>query len=99
MPNSLRYIPGGSSFIFDPKDFKIKIFKPYGNEVFKIFVSEKEIDLEDIANSKGAATRGDLSVLELILKDSYKGVHKRGNEKADGTISEILFRIKPSLPK
>ncbi len=99
LPNSLRYIPGGSSFIFDPKDFKIKIFKPYGNEVFKIFVSEKEIDLEDIANSKGAATRGDLSVLELILKDSYKGVHKRGNEKADGTISEILFRIKPASQK
>jgi hypothetical protein len=99
LPNSLRYIPGGSSFIFEPNDFKIKIFKPYGTEVFKIFVSEKEIDLEDIANSKGAPTRGDLSVLESLLKDSYKGVHKRGNEKADGTISEIIFRIKPSSPK
>jgi len=99
LPNSLRFIPSETSFIFDPKEFKIRIEKPYGNEVFKIFVSDKEIDLEDIANTKGAPTRGDLSVLESLLKESYNGVHKRGNDKADGTISEIIFRIKPQLPK
>lgn len=99
LPNNLRFIPSETSFVFDPKEFKIRIEKPYGNEVFKIFVSEKEIDLEDIANTKGAPTRGDLSVLESLLKESYNGVHKRGNDKADGTISEIIFRIKPQLPK
>lgn len=95
LPNSLRFIPGESSFVFDPKDFKITIFKPFGTEVFKIFVSEKEIDVEDIANTQGASKRGNLSVLESLLRESYKGVHTRGNDQADGTISEIIFRIKP----
>jgi hypothetical protein len=95
LPNSLRYIPGDETFVFDPNDFKITIYKPFGTEVFKIFASEKEIDVEDIANTKGAPTRGNLSELESMLKDSYQGVHARGNDQADGTVSEIIFRIKP----
>ena len=97
LPDSLRFKANNSTYVFDPNTFKIRLSKPYGTEVFKVFVSEKEINLKDIANSKGASRGGggNLTALESILKDSYQGAHTRGSEPADGTISEIIFRIKP----
>ncbi len=99
LPNSLRLIPSSNSFVYDPDKFKIHIFKPYGTEVFKIFVSDKEIDLESIANARGAQTKGNLSAMESLIKESYNGVHNRGGNQVNGTISEIIFRIKPAIPK
>ncbi len=96
LPDSLKFMANNATYVFDPNSFKIRLNKPYGTEVFKVFVSEKEINLKDIANSKGEpGGRGNLTVLESMLKDSYQGAHTRGNEPADGTISEIIFRIKP----
>jgi hypothetical protein len=96
LPDSLRFKANNSTYVFDPNSFKIRISKPFGTEVFKVFVSEKKINLNDIANSKGESSgRNNLSMLEFILKDSYQGAHNRGSEPADGTISEIIFRIKP----
>lgn len=95
----LRIMPG-QLYVFDPKDFVIKLSKPYGTEVFKIFVSEKEIDLEPMATKKfqldhAIQKRGNMSQLESILMDSYQPIIKRGSAAADGSISQLLFRIKP----
>jgi len=95
LPDSLKFRPNDPTYVFDPNAFKVTLYKPFGTEVFKIFVSEKKINLKDIATTQGTPTRGDLSVIETLLKDSYQGAHARGNEPADGTISEIIFRIKP----
>ena len=97
MPQDLRIMPG-QAYIFEPKDFLIKLSKPYGTEVFKVFVSEKEIDLEPMATRKFQSgntiqKRGDLTQIENLLIDSYQPMIKRGGS-ADGSISDLLFRIK-----
>ncbi|HQR92985.1 MAG TPA: caspase family protein [Sediminibacterium sp.] len=99
LPQDLRIMPG-QEYVFEPKDFLIKLSKPYGTEVFKVFVSEKEIDLEPMATKKfqlgnTIQKRGDLTQLELLLLDSYQTVIKRGNSASDGSIMNLLFRIKP----
>lgn len=101
MPQDLRIMPG-QAYIFEPKDFIIKLSKPYGTEVFKVFVSEKEIDLEPMATKKFQSgntiqKRGDLTQIENLLIDSYQPIIKRGGGSADGSITDLLFRIKPKL--
>ena len=101
LPQDLRIMPG-QEYVFEPKDFLIKLSKPYGTEVFKVFVSEKEIDLELMATRKfqsgnGIQKRGDLTQIENLLIDSYQPMIKRGGGSADGSISDLLFRIKPKL--
>jgi hypothetical protein len=80
-------------------DFHITISPPYGTEIFKIFVSKQEIDMEGIATSRGAASRGNFTVLEKLVKKSY-GVATRGTTtenmgNADGSTYNMLFLIKP----
>lgn len=99
LPQDLR-IMAGQEYIFEPKDFLIKLSKPYGTEVFKVFVSEKEIDLEPMATKKfqsgnSIQKRGDLTQIESLLIDSYQPVIKRGSNATDGSILNLLFRIKP----
>lgn len=101
LPQDLRIMPG-QAYIFDPKDFLIKLSKPYGMEVFKVFVSEKEIDLEPMATRKFLSgntiqKRGDLTQIENLLLDSYQSIIKRGSSATDGSISNLLFRIKPTI--
>ncbi len=101
MPHDLRIMPG-QAYVFEPKDFLIKLSKPFGTEVFKVFVSEKEIDLEPMATRKFQSgntiqKRGDLTQIENLLIDSYQPIIKRGGGSADGSISDLLFRIKPKL--
>lgn len=101
LPQDLRIMPG-QEYVFEPKDFLIKLSKPYGTEVFKVFVSEKEIDLEPMATRKfqsgnAIQKRGDLTQIENLLIDSYQPMIKRGGGSADGSISDLLFLIKPKL--
>lgn len=74
------------------------MYPPTGTETFKVFVSEDEINMEDIANSKGAASRGNLNALSKLLNNSYN-IATRGpqpaEEKAEGSTYSIAFRIKP----
>lgn len=93
-------IPVGVTKIINPNVYKIKIGPPYGMERFKIFASAEELDLEIIATSKGKETgppgaRGGNSI-SLLLKNSYDGAAARG-ETSDGTIFDVMFRIKPKL--
>lgn len=74
------------------------IYPPTGMETYKIFVSEDMINMEEIANSKGATTRGDLNELSKLLNNSYD-IATRGTKpakvKAEGSTYNLVFRIKP----
>jgi hypothetical protein len=100
-PHDLLFSPG-QEFVFKPADFRINLSGPFGTEIFKVFASRTEIDLETIATTRGEGTRGNLSALELMVRDSYRDIKTRGGSvattrtgNANGTTSEILFRIKP----
>ncbi len=101
-PHDLFFQAGTDAFIFKPEDYRIRLRGPYGTELFKVFASTNEINLENIASTKGETTRGNLSTLETLVKKSYQGVTKRGGEvetgavgNADGTTLDLYFRIKP----
>ena len=80
-------------------DYEITIAPPYGTEIFKVFVSKQEIDMEGIATTHGAETRGNFTVLEKLVKRSF-GVATRGTEtenlgNANGSTYNVLFQIRP----
>ncbi len=95
-PGDLK-ISGGSSFLFS--QYPITVGPPYGTEIFKIFVSTQKIDMEDIATTRGAGTRGNLSVLEALVQRSYgagtRGVETNNIGNADGSCFNLLFEIIP----
>jgi hypothetical protein len=76
----------------------MKIGPPCGMETYKIFVSREEIDMESIALSNGARSRGNLSVLQELVNDSYTAT-SRGSSivksaEPDGAVFSIVYRIK-----
>lgn len=92
-PSDLKIEPGQER-IFG--DYHIFFFPPYGIEQYKIFASTKEINMEQLATSKGAAERGNFSGLEKLVKKSY-GMRGSGAENvsnADGSTYDLTFRIK-----
>ena len=95
-PGDLR-IAAGSSFLFSK--YPITVGPPYGTELFKIFVSKQKIDMEEIATTRGEGTRGNLSVLEGLVKKSYeagtRGTETNNIGNADGSCFNLLFEIKP----
>ncbi len=96
-PRDLKIIAGGSR-LFD--SYVINISPPYGTEIFKIFASTSEIDMEGIATTRGQNTRGGkLTVMEKLVKTSYKVATRGGDvdntSSADGTAFSLLFTIKP----
>lgn len=96
--NELVFMPD-QIFIYDPSVFRIILRKPYGTELFKVFASSKLIDLEKTATNGKSNNyeRGNQTALEYIMQSSYQGATSRGaSEKADGTTSNIFFRIKPA---
>ncbi|HTB51790.1 MAG TPA: caspase family protein [Ferruginibacter sp.] len=95
-PNELK-LNAGSEYMFPPQKYSLVIYPPYGTEVFKIFGSSTEIDLESITSTKGEGTRGNLSVLEGLVKNSYgtRGAQGTDVNNADGTTNNLLFRILP----
>jgi metacaspase-1 len=92
----LKVLAGQESLVY-----KVTVSPPFGTEVYKIFVSRTEIDMENIATTKGAASRGGgraLSSLENLVSKSYtlsRGTHSLADQNADATITDLLFQIKP----
>jgi hypothetical protein len=94
-PQDLKVDPG-QEILFDK--YKITIAPPLGMENFKVFVSEKEINMESIATSAGTKSRGDFSVLEQLVNNSYsmatRGGKVENTGKSEGSTFNLLFRIK-----
>lgn len=94
-------VEAGQEILFDK--YKITIAPPYGMEIFKIFVSETEINMEGIAVSAGLKPRGNFTMLEKLLNNSYaiatRGAKIENSGKAEGSTFNLLFRIKPAIEK
>lgn len=91
-PDELKFAPGTSQIIKYP----ITISPPYGREMLKVFVTRKAINLEDVAVTKGATSRGIMEGLEKVFQQSYtmsRGVSLSVDQ--DGTVFNIPFNIVP----
>lgn len=86
------------------KDYAITIYRPFGEEIFKVFLSTNQLDLESIlvTNDDSKSRGGEvLNNLAKIFKESATdGLGKRGgsgtiNTANDGTIFSFNFSIKP----
>lgn len=88
-------LKAGEQHLFD--QFLITLSPPFGTELFKVFASRQEIDVEDIASTKGEGMRGNLSVLEGLVKHSYgmRGAPLTNISKPDGATFNLLFTISP----
>lgn len=91
-------IEAGSTRLF--ADYEIGLSEPYGLEVYKIFVSKKEINLEDLIAIKDQdAFRGNWGVLENIAIASTQ--LQRGSNlsvkasNASGAVFDLVFEITP----
>ena len=93
---------GDSLFL---KNLAISIQPPYGNEVFKVFLSSDPLDLEDILTDNNDKTsrnsRGVLNNLAKIFKESEltptgtRGGEGKINTAQNGTIFGVNFTIVP----
>ena len=102
LPNELKIRPG-EYHIFDKH--QIIIHPPYGVEVLKVFVSTEEIDMEGLATTVHARTRGiapakgNLSAMEKLVKASdgivTRGLSAISAESSEGTAYNLIFRIVP----
>ncbi|MDX2047958.1 MAG: caspase family protein [Chitinophagaceae bacterium] len=96
-PGDLKVLPG-QEILF--QNYIIQIAPPTGMETFKIFVSETEINLEGIAAGAGTMSRGNFTVLETLVNNSYqvatRGAKMENITKTDGSTYNLLFRIKPA---
>jgi metacaspase-1 len=96
-PGDLK-VPAGQEILF--QTYIIRIAPPTGMETFKIFVSETEINLESIATGGGTMSRGNFTVLENLVNNSYhiatRGAKVENITKTDGSTYNLLFRIKPA---
>ena len=74
---------------------KITFSPPFGTEVFKVFISTDEIDLEQISESNGSTARGNFNTFEKLVRDSY--TKPRGGDvsvsESDGMTMSIQFNI------
>ncbi|MBK7374583.1 MAG: caspase family protein [Chitinophagaceae bacterium] len=88
------------------RDYPISIQKPYGEEIFKVFLSTSALDLEDILTTKdikaASNKRGVLSGLEKIFISSNinengtrGGVGTKVNADQNGTVFSLNFQILP----
>lgn len=93
-------IEPGQTRIFN--NYIISIGPPYGSNVYKVFVSRKQIDLENIVapRTKGAP-RGNFGVLENLVQTTVD-IGTRGDNlsvktaNANGSVSDLIFEIVPS---
>jgi len=86
-------------------DMMIIISEPYGEEIFKVFLSSQQLDLEDIlAGNSDENSRnrgGTLNNLAKIFKDSEvkpngsRGANPTISTTQDGTIFSLNFAINP----
>lgn len=95
LSHELKIVPGQEYFL--PSQDYVRITPPCGTEVFKIFVSPVEIDLQDLATSRGAGS-GVMQAVERMVRSSYnlsRGGETYSMPNADVTTSEYIFLIKP----
>ncbi len=87
------------------KNLSIRIAPPYGDEVFKVFLSSDPLDLEDILTTNddsNSRSRGVLNNLAKIFKDSEvkpngtRGADGKINTAQNGTIFGLNFSIVPN---
>ena len=89
-------IPAGGDYFLPDTDV-IGIAPPYGTEVYKVFVSPAEIDVQDLASTRGAG-HGVMRAIEKLVRSSYnlsRGAEPVTLPNADVTMSEYIFLIKP----
>ncbi len=94
-------ISAGQDFFLPRGDFII-VSPPYGTEVFKVFASEKEMDLESVATTRGASRNGIMTMIEELVNNSYtisRGGATGSTMNADASTSEFVFLIKPQPKK
>ncbi|MCU7551966.1 caspase family protein [Chitinophagaceae bacterium LB-8] len=94
-PQDLR-IEAGQSKLFQ-RPF-IVIAPPYGMEIFKVFTSKTEIDMEGIVNVRRGEEPAKLSSLEQLVDQSFEiGTRKGRMEKvntSEGSIYSVLFETR-----
>lgn len=92
----------GDSVVF--KNLSIRIAQPYGEEVFKVFLSSDPLNLEDILkDNNDAASRSEKGVLnnlaKIFLESKVNANGTRGdgkiNTEENGTIFGVDFIIVP----
>jgi metacaspase-1 len=105
LPNRLQKIypadlkiPANSSRLF--ADYFLEVGPPYGTEIYKVFATPNEIDMEFITTTKGRGeSRSTYGFFEQLLKDSYsvasRGQSTKSRGNANGSAYNILFKIKP----
>ncbi len=82
-------------------DMMIVISKPYGQEIFKVFLSRDQLDLEDILAGKSdvnSKTRGILNNMAKVFESAENKNGARGGNPTvgtgqDGTIFSLNFAI------
>lgn len=85
------------------RSYKITIGPPYGEEVFKVFLSKDLLDLEDVLTTEnkpaGVGSRGALKSLNKVFADSEimengtRGGTGTVNTDQNGTIFNVNFNI------
>ena len=85
------------------RNYDIRIFPPYGEETFKVFLSEQPLDLEEIltsgkdSNSRGGGVLNDLARVfnESEVNESGTRGNSNVNTSKDGTVFSFNFSIVP----
>jgi hypothetical protein len=86
-------VPADTTIIFD--SFPIKVSPPFGEEVFKVFVSNQMLDLEYITGSSRDVKTDITSDLERVFKNSYKAGSRGDLGTKDGSVINVPFIIAP----
>lgn len=92
-------IAPGQTRIFS--EFIISVAPPYGTEIYKVFVSPRKIDMENIVVQKpNSLSRGSLDFLEsLVLTGKEATTRGTGlsvnTGGANGAVQDVIFEIVP----
>lgn len=94
-------IKAGESRVID--NYFVRWEQPFGTEVFKIFSSRSEMDMEEIIVSKGRGNRGERSYIEKLMKKTFD-INVRGDAinstgTQEGSVSNLIFEIIPKKKK
>jgi hypothetical protein len=93
IPANELTVPSGDTIIFHK--FPVTIYKPYGNEVFKFFVSNQTLDLEYITTKSRDVKKDITSDLERVFRNSYKSGSRGDIGTRDGSVINVPFIIIP----
>ena len=91
------FVEGNKTQIFD--SFPITIYPPIGDEIFKFFVSNKALDMEYIAATRGENSRNMSSDLDRVFKNSFKPSSRGEFGSKDGSVFNLNFIILPEAKK